>query len=83
MLSVHFGEDKTKSILSSKANGLKEINISFTSHFIKEHDKLEHLGCQLDSKLSGEAMASKVLKNINSKLSLLYQQRRYLTLAFR
>ena len=83
MLSVHFGEDKTKSILSSKANGLKEINISFTSHFIKEHDKVEHLGCQLDSKLSGEAMASKVLKNINSKLSLLYQQRRYLTLAFR
>ena len=61
-LSIHFGEDKTKSILFSKTSGLKEINISFAGHSIKQHETVEYLGCQLDSKLSGEAMASKVLK---------------------
>ena len=61
-LSIHFGQDKTKSILFSKTRGLKEINISFAGHSIKQHETVEYLGCQLDSKLSGEAMASKVLK---------------------
>ena len=61
-LSIHFGEDKTKSILFSKTRGLKEINISFAGHYIKQHETVEYLTCQLDSKLSGEAMASKVLK---------------------
>ena len=54
--------DQTKSILFSKTRGLREINISFVGHFIKQHETVEYLGCQLDSKLSGEAMASKVLK---------------------
>ena len=61
-LSIHFGEDKTKSILFSKARALMEINISFAGHPIKQHETVEYLGCQLDSKLSGEAMASKILK---------------------
>ena len=61
-LSIHFGEDKTKSILFSKTRGLKKINISFAGHSIKQHETVEYIGCQLDSKLSGEAMASKVLK---------------------
>ena len=55
-LSIHFGEDKTKSILFSKTRGLKEINISFAGHSIKQHETVEYFGCQLDSKLSGEAM---------------------------
>ena len=57
-LSIHFGEDKTKSILLSKTRGLKEINISFAGHSIKQHKTVEYLSCQLDSKLSREAMAS-------------------------
>ena len=61
-LSFHFGEDKTKSILFSKTKGLQEINISFAGHSIKQLETVEYLGCQLDCKLSGEAMASKVLK---------------------
>ena len=40
-LSIHFGEDKTKSILFSKTRDLKEINISFTSHSIKQHETVE------------------------------------------
>ena len=63
-LSIHFGEDKTKSILFSKTRGLREIkiNISFTRHSIKQHETVQCLGCQPDSKLSGKAMVSKVLK---------------------
>ena len=61
-LSIHFGDDKSKSILFSKTPGLREINISFAGHSIKQHETVEYLGCQLDSKLSGEAMASKILK---------------------
>ena len=61
-LSIHFGEGTTKSVLFSKTRGLKEINIYSAGHSIKYHKAVEHLGCQLDSKLSGKAMASKVLK---------------------
>ena len=82
-LAIHFGEDKTKSILFSKTRGLKEINISFAGHSIKQHETVQYLGCQLDSKLSGEAMASKVLKKINAKLKFLYRQSKYLTPVYR
>ena len=61
-MNLRNGEDKTKSILFSKTRSLKEINISFAGHSIKQHETVEYLGYQLDSKLSGEAMASKVLK---------------------
>ena len=60
-----------------------EISISYADHYIKIHETLQHLDCQLDSKLSGESMASKVLKKINTKLKLLYCQSRYLTSAFK
>ena len=76
-LSIHFGEDKAKSTLFSKTRGLKEINISFASHSIKQHKTVEHLGCQLDSKLSEEEMASKFLKKINAKLKFLYREIQY------
>ena len=81
-LSIHFGKDKTKFILFSKTRGLGEINITFTGHSIKQHETVEYFGCQLDSKLSGEAMASKVLKQVNAKLKFLYHQSRYLTPAY-
>ena len=50
---------------------------------LSRHETVEYLGCQLDSKLSGEAMASKVLKKINAKLKFLYRQSRYLTPVYR
>ena len=61
-LSIHFGDDKTKSILFLKMRGLKETNISLAGHSIKQHKTVEYPSSQTDSKLSGEAMASKVLK---------------------
>ena len=82
-LSIHLVEDKTKSILFSKKRGLREIDVPFAGHSIKQYETVEYLGCQLDSKLSGETMASKVLKNINANLKFLYPQNRYLTPAYR
>ena len=46
----------------SKTRGSKETNISFASHSITQHETVEYLGCQFDSKLTGKAMASKVQK---------------------
>ena len=65
------------------AGGLSDINVSFVGHSIKQHKIVEYLGCQLGYKLSGEAMASKVLKKINSKLKFLHRQSRYLTPAYK
>ena len=56
---------QTNSILFSKAKRLREVNIPFTGYSIKQHDTVEYLGCQLDSKLSGETLASKILGKIN------------------
>ena len=73
-LSIHFGENKTKSILFSKAKGLREINTSFAGHSINQYETVEYIG---------ETMASKVLKKINPKLKFPYRQSRYLTLAYK
>ena len=51
-LSIHFGYDKTRSILFSNAECLKEINISFAAHSIKQQDTVKYLGCQLVSMTS-------------------------------
>ena len=59
-LSTYFWEDKTKSIIFSKARGLSKINISFEGHSSKQQETVECFGCQLDSKLSGEAAAREV-----------------------
>ena len=58
-LSIHFGEDKTKSVLFSKTRSPREINVSFAGHSIKQHETVEYLSCQLNSKLSREAMLQK------------------------
>ena len=39
--------------------------ISFAGYSIKQHDTVEYLGCQLNSKLRGEALAPKVLNTKN------------------
>ena len=52
--------------------------ISFADYSIKQHDKVEYLGCKRDYKLDGEALASKVLRKINTKLKFLYWESMYL-----
>ena len=57
--------------------------ISFPGYSFKQHDTVEYLGCQLDSKLSAEPLASKVLRKINAKLKFLYRKSIYLIPAFK
>ena len=67
-LSIHFGDDKTKSILFSNKHNLKkgnQINIVYKNNIIKQHSKVPYLGCILDETLSGESMALKVIQKIN------------------
>ena len=78
-LSIYFRENKTKFILFSKVRSLREINIPFEGHSIKQHQTVEYLACQFDSKLSEEPMPSKILRKLNAKLKSLYRQNSYLT----
>ena len=77
-LSVHFGEDKTKSILYTRSKTPAKLDISFQDHHIKQYNCVEHLGCFLDYNLNGETMAQKVLNKINVKLKFLYRQATFL-----
>ena len=54
-LSIHFGEDKTKSILFTskrKVQLAKKLNITYNNIPIKQHASVSYLGCILDNTLS-------------------------------
>ena len=56
-LSIHFGEDKTKSILLSSKRKVKKaspLNIQYKDKKIKQYSKVTYLGCILDETLSGD-----------------------------
>ena len=85
-LSIHFGEDKTKSILFGTKRHLKnqtDLDIKYGDIKIKQHNKVTYLGCILDSNLSGESMATKVLGLVNGRLKFLYRKQRFLTFSLR
>ena len=83
-LSIHFGEDKTNSILVShkKCKNLEKLDIRRGDIKIKQH-KVKYLGCLLDENLSGESMATKMLGKINDKLKFLYRKQNYLDRSLR
>ena len=69
-LSIHFGEDKTKSIiLASKrrAKNIHQLNIKYKDINIKQHSEVTYLGCVLDETLSREPMVLKVINKISGK----------------
>ena len=81
-LSIHFGEDKTKSILFSTKNRKRKIgtlHIQYGDVKIKQYSKVTYLGCELDESLLREAMVLKVINKINGKFKFLYRKNRYLT----
>ena len=85
-LSIHFGQDKTKSILFSTKRKVKKrdvLNILYKNIEIKQYSKVSYLGCILDETLSGESMCLKVIEKINAKLRFLYRKNKYLTPALR
>ena len=84
-LSIHFGEDKTKSILFArkKYKNLKKMNIRRGDIEIKQHSVVTYLGSVLDENLSGESMATKMLGKINGKLKFLYRKHNFLDSSLR
>ena len=59
-LSIHFGEDKTKSILFGSKRKLRKVgklNITYQGIDIKQNSQVTYLGCILDEIMSGEPMA--------------------------
>ena len=85
-LSMHFGEDKTKSIPFAskfKRKNIKNLRIKYGHIQIKQQSKVKYLGCLLDETMSGEAMALNVVNKINNKLKFLYRKNSFLTPALR
>ena len=79
-LRIHFGEDKTKSILFASKHKIKRAwksNIKYKE--IKQHLQVKYLGCALDETLSGKPMAIKTLNKVNEKLKFLYRKNKFLT----
>ena len=85
-LSVHFGEEKTKSILFGNKRQLKnqrDLVLGYGNIESKQCSKVTYLGCILDNDLSGESMATKVLSLVNSRLKFLCRkQQKFLTLPY-
>ena len=80
-LSIHLGEDKTKSILFGTKLNIKRaepLNIVYGNVKIKQYTKVTYLGFILDESLSGKSMALHILNTINSRLRFLYRQNRFL-----
>ena len=74
-LSIHFGEDKKKSIPFSplnKCKKLRKLNILYGSLKIKQYSEVTYLGSILDESFSGESMALNVVSKTNTRLKFLY-----------
>ena len=69
-LSIHFGDNKTKTIFFSRMKSPPKLNI-YGDYSLKQHNTVEYLGCYLDSYLNGESMARRILQKINTKLNFL------------
>ena len=72
----------TKSMLfdtKHKLRGAKSLNIVYNGIEIKQHARVKYLGCILDENVSGESMALNVTDKINSRLTFLDRQNRFVT----
>ena len=84
-LSIHFGEDKTKSILFSSKSKIKKashLNIQYKGKKVKQYSKEIYLGCIFDITLSGESIATHDINKVDSRLRFLYQQNKFLDILY-
>ena len=72
-LSIHFEDNKTKTIFLSLMKSPQKVSISYEDYSLKQHNTVEYLECYLDSNLNGESMARRVLKKINTKQNFLWR----------
>ena len=81
-LSIHFGDDKTKSILFAplnKCRKLRKLNILYGSLKIKQYSEVTYIACILDESLSGESLTLSVVSKFNTRLQFLYRKNRFLS----
>ena len=81
-VSIHFGEDKTKSILfvsKCKISKLQKLEIVYNNIRMKQHSRVTYPGCILEEAMPGESMASKVRCKVNARLKFLHWKNKYLT----
>ena len=74
-LSIHFGEDKTKSILLASKRKIKKfqkLEIIYNNIRIKQHSRVSYLGFIFEETMSGESMAHKVISKVNARLKFLH-----------
>ena len=84
-LSILFGEDKTKSILSAskrRSKNVRQLNLRDKHENTMQRLQLTYLECVLDKTMSGESVALKVTNKINEKLTFLYRKDRHITKSF-
>ena len=81
-LSIHFGKEKTKTILFSPKSLSKSAKplmiVKCNDVILKQYPFIEYLGCLLNNTLSSENMAVKVLTKVNGWLKFLNRQSEYL-----
>ena len=85
-LGIHFGENKTKSILFDskfKRKNIKELHIKYGDIQVKQHSKVKYLGYLLDETMSGDTMVLNIVNNINNMMKFLYCKNSFLTPALR
>ena len=74
-LSIHFREDKTKSINFSIKRRIKKsspLNIHYEDIKIKQYTTLKSWDCIRDETPSGESIVTHVINKVNSRLRFLY-----------
>ena len=71
-------EDKTRCILFSRDKNLPELNVTYNNNRTKQYCMLEYLGCCFGANLSGELLAMKYIRNMNTKLQFLNRQNEFL-----
>ena len=81
-LSIHFREDKAKSILFAskwRAKNIHQLNIKYKDINIKQHWEGRYLDCVLDETMKVEPMSLKFINKINGILKFLYRENRFLS----
>ena len=81
-LSIHFGVDKTKSILFTskrRAKNIRKLNRRKKELNIKQQAQVTYLEWALDESMSGEPMALEAVNKVNRKLKCLYGTNKFLT----
>ena len=81
-LSIHFGDDKIKSIFLAtkfKIKKVRKLTIKHGDIQMKQHSKVKYSGCMLDGTMSRETMPLSVINKINNKLTFCLSRKKFLT----